>query len=215
MARQERNVYFYFRGSITVRYNRNQNIRQQAYPVTCGSGKHHMIVGLDGLDDRMNSENYVIDNNRSRGCPKNTYCIKNCAINFYAHLMIQILGLGRTGMETILGMLSIILHQGSKPAWSLVQNAVGSMQQLLADMVQKENLQVEIERMKQAGIMQVEYNGKLLWPFPVHLIWHGREELLGNVTTVHWDMLSLLVASQTKSSNKRFIQRVAPPASCD
>jgi len=49
--------------------------------------------------------------------------------------MIQILGLGRTGMETILGMLGIISHQGSKLAWSLVRNAVGLMQQLLADMV--------------------------------------------------------------------------------
>jgi len=38
--------------------------------ITCGSGKHQLIVGLDGLDDSMNSENDVIDNNQSRGCPK-------------------------------------------------------------------------------------------------------------------------------------------------
>jgi len=78
--------------------------------------------------------------------------------------MIQILGLGRTGMDTILGMLGIIAHQGSNPAWSIVCNAVGLlMQQLLADVVQKENLQIDIDRMKKVGITQVEYNGKLLW----------------------------------------------------
>jgi len=66
-------------------------------------------------------------------------------------------------MDTILGMLGIIAHQGLKLAWSLVCNSIGLMQQLLADVVQKENLQVEIDRMKQTGITQVEYDGKLLW----------------------------------------------------
>jgi len=67
-------------------------------------------------------------------------------------------------MDTILGMLGIIAHRGSKPVWSIVCNAVGSMQQLLADAVQKENLQIEIDRMKAAGITQVKFGGKLLWP---------------------------------------------------
>jgi len=80
----------------------------------------------------MESETDIGKNRKTRGCPKNTYRVRNCGIHFYAHLMIQILGLGRTGLNTILGMLGIIAHQGSKPALSLVCNAVGSIQQVLA-----------------------------------------------------------------------------------
>jgi len=38
--------------------------------IMCGSGKHQLIVGLDGLNDSMDSEIEVSDNGRSRGHPK-------------------------------------------------------------------------------------------------------------------------------------------------
>jgi len=167
------------------------------------------------VNDSMVSENEIADNIRSRGHPKNTYQIENCGINFYAHLMIQILGLGRTGMDTILGMLGIIANQGSKPAWLLVCNTVGTMQQLLADAVQKENMQIEIERMKQAGITQVEFNGKLLWLLTCSFNMAWQKRATGKCYNSHQDMLSLLVASQTELSNVRCIQRAVPPASCN
>jgi len=61
-----------------------------------GSGQHQLIVGLDGLKESIDSEIDVTknENRRARGCPQNTYHVENCSINFYAHHMIQILGLG-------------------------------------------------------------------------------------------------------------------------
>jgi len=58
--------------------------------------------------------------------------------------MIQILGSGPTGMDKILGMLGIITHTDFKPIWFILHNAVESMQKLFADVIYKENLQVEI-----------------------------------------------------------------------
>ncbi len=74
------------------------------------------------------------------------------------------LGLGRTALDTILGMLGIVAHAGSKPAWALLRGAVGVVQHNLADHVQLNNLDKEIMAMKAAGISEVEHNGEKRWP---------------------------------------------------
>ncbi len=97
---------------------------------------------------------------KGKGHLCSTYWIENYTINIYAHLMIQMLGLGWTALDTILGMLGIVAHAGSKPAWALLHGAVGVVQHNLADHIQVNNLDKEIMAMKAASISEVEHNGE-------------------------------------------------------
>jgi len=85
-------------------------------------------------------------------------------------------GLGRTALDTILGMLGIVTSAGSKVAWATLRHAVGVVQQHLADCAQVENRAAEIAAMQRAGIQPVVHNGQLLWPLTVSfdMAWQKR-----------------------------------------
>jgi len=114
--------------------------------------------------------------NCSRGHPRSIYWVENFIINYQAHLMTQMLGLGRTALDTILGMLGIAKTAGSQIAWASVRLAVGMAQQHLADCAQVENRAAEIAAMQMAGIQPVLHNGRLLWPLTVSfdMAWQKR-----------------------------------------
>jgi len=57
--------------------------------------------------------------------------VENFIANYQAHLMMQMLGLGRTVLDTILGMMGIATSAGFKVAWATLRHAIGVAQQHL------------------------------------------------------------------------------------
>jgi len=130
--------------------------------VTCKCQKHEYTLGPTGVNETTNSRLIDTDDTRinTYGCPKDTHHIEGFAINYYAHLMIQILGVGWTALYTILGMLGIEPHAGSKPAWAMIRKVIDSTEHCL---VQKNNLELESIVMKKAGVVPVQHNNAPLW----------------------------------------------------
>jgi len=90
----------------------------------CGSGQHQLVDGLDGLKENTDSEFDMTENGRARGHPKKH--VENCEETIWS-------GVNWPGYD--FWNAEHIAHAGSKSAWSHVCNTVGSMQQILADVV--------------------------------------------------------------------------------
>ncbi len=111
--------------------------------------------------------------------------------------MMQMLGLGRTVLDTILGMMGIATSAGFKVAWATLRHAVGVAQQHLADCAQVENRAAEIAAMQQAFSLSYTmdgYSGHL----PYCLTWCGRRGLPEDHIIAHPVMLLLLQDTQRK-----------------
>jgi len=76
-------------------------------------------------------------------------------------------GSGITAMDSMLGMLGIGVHCGSRRCWSVIADRVGMAQQKVADDIQKINLQNEIKAMQEKGIEQVLDGDRWIWPLTV------------------------------------------------
>jgi len=99
---------------------------------TCASGKHTFKIEPDRGVMKASTANGSGEEQplRCHGCPKSTMKIQNYCINFYAHLMIQMLGLGQMALDTILGMLGIVSHAGLTTCWAaILWNSIGISEQ--------------------------------------------------------------------------------------
>jgi len=77
---------------------------------------------------------------------------------------MQMFGSGITAMDSLLGMLGIGVHCGSRHCWSVIADHVGMVQQKVADDIQKINLQNEIKAMQEKGVEPVLDGERLIWP---------------------------------------------------
>ena len=73
--------------------------------------------------------------------------------------MMQLFGNGISSIETMLGMLGIAVTSGNRTSWATVGNRLGVVQQSVADVVQKMNLENEIKAMEQCSIKQIDNKG--------------------------------------------------------
>jgi len=131
---------------------------------TCASGKHTFKIEPDRGVMETSTANGSGEEQlpRCHGHPKSTMKIQNYCINFYAHLIIQMLGLGQMALDNILGMLGIVAHAGSTTCWATIQNSIGISQQKWADQVQINNLDAEISVLHESRVDLVVYNGKTI-----------------------------------------------------
>jgi len=80
---------------------------------------------------------------------------------------MQIFGCSITAMDTLMGMLGIVAHCGSRHCWSEIAMRVGMVQQKVADDVQKTNLENEIKKMQENGMEPVLDGERMIWPLTV------------------------------------------------
>jgi len=76
--------------------------------------------------------------------------------------MMEMFGNGLFSLDTMLGMLGIAVHSGSHTSWAAIGTHLGIAQQIVADNVQLQNLEKEIEAMMECGIERVDDNGKMI-----------------------------------------------------
>jgi len=129
-------------------------------------GNHGNIANASNGNNNRETINEALDgcavqqnNKKRKGRPKSTERIQDYCINYQAYMLMQLFGNGVTGLDTLLGMLGLGVHSGSRRSWAIVMSHCGKAQQAVADAVQKTNLQNEINAMKGKGIQPVMENG--------------------------------------------------------
>jgi len=133
--------------------------------VTCMSGKHTHEIEPDKGVTKTCHVNCIgeLQQPRHHGRLKSNMKIQHYYIHFYTHLMLQMLGLGHTALDTILGMLGIASHAGLTSCWAKIQNLIGTSKQKWADTVQEHNLNAEISMLCESGVDPVVHDGKTIW----------------------------------------------------
>jgi len=110
---------------------------------------------------RIDCENAVNVQNKKM---EKTYGITDYAINYNAFLLMQLLGIGVSGLNAIITMLGILSSCGSLLTWHKMRDTVGEVQCTIAKEVMSENLEKEINATSISGVKQVSFMSKLLWP---------------------------------------------------
>ncbi len=124
--------------------------------VKCRCKEHHFFLEplRVGETEAIDSNPSEIEQIKAEESQK-IYGILDYAINFNAYLLMQMLGIGLSGLTTIIAMLGIRASCGDVAAWHNIRDKVGEVEQNVCKEVLHENLEREIDATKESGEKQV------------------------------------------------------------
>jgi len=149
--------------------------------IKCRCKEHHFFLEplRVGETEAIDSNPSEIEQIKAEESQK-TYGILDYAINFNAYLLMQMLGIGLSGLTTIIAMLGIRASCGDVAVWHNIRDKVGEVEQNICKEVLHENLEREIDTTKESGEKQVfswtSGSGHLLVAAPV--LWGCIQQLV-------------------------------------